>query len=303
LMAEQRHEDALLEADAALAGYPREKAVLDLRAAIVAGIEEKAAVAGVVETVERLAGAGEGTEADRVLVEGLRRYPDRSELSNLRAVVDAARQAEWDRKAREAGLQRALAGIDRLLGGGKLEEAAEEERAARALEDAFRQSVDEVGRLAHEQQWEQARQLAAPYLENARTQAPAETLLRGLARQEQYCVRMRELEEQARTRLGAKQYQEAVALLERAVREFPEAATFAQLLSEAREGFAPELKAQRLSAAEHSIRLRMAEQRHEEAVAEADAALSEHPGEKAIRSLRMQAAAGVQEKAAVAGVA
>jgi tetratricopeptide (TPR) repeat protein len=114
---------------------------------------------------------------------------------------------------------------------------------------------------------------------------------------------MRELEEQARTRLGAKQYQEAVALLERAVREFPEVATFTQLLSEAREGFAPELKAQRLSAAEHSIRLRMAEQRYEEAVAEADAALSEHPGEKAIRSLRMQAAAGTQEKAAVAGVA
>ena len=343
LMAEQRHPEALSEADAALADDPGEKTLLDLRAAIVAGIEEKAAVARVVGTVERLAGAGEGSEADRALVEGLRRYPGRTELSNLRAAVDAARQVEWDRKAREAGLQRALTGIDRLLGAGKLEEAgaelealerefgegsapgvaqrigsavtarqrererqrqaAEEERAAQALEDAFRQSVDEVGRLAQQQQWEQARQVAAPYLENARTLAPAEILLRGLARQEQNCVRMRELEEQARTRLGAKQYQEAMALMERAVREFPEGATFAQLLSEAREGFAPELKAQRLSAAEHSIRLRIAEQRHEEAVAEADAALSEHPGEKAIRSLRMQAAAGVQEKAAVAGVA
>jgi hypothetical protein len=598
LLAGQRYQDALAEADATLAEYPGEQAVVELRARIVAAIEEQAAVARVIELVERLAGAAEGTQAHRALEEGLRRYPGRAELANLRAAVDAARQAERERKSREAGLKRAATAIDKLLAQGKLAEAgvalgalekkfgagaapevahrivsaveerereterqreaaerqrladeeeqrevelqrlaaeeqqreaererlaaeerqrevelqrlaaeeqqreaerqrlaaaeqqreaerqrladeeeqraaelqrlaaeeqqraaererlaaeerqreaelqrlaaeeqqreaererladeeeqreterqrlaaaerqrevelqrlaaeeqqreaererlaaeerqrrtqrereaqeaglkravavidkllakgqlaeagaglealereygvgsapgvaqriaaavaeqereaerqrlaavAEQERAAQALDAAFRQVVDKVGRLAQQQQWQQARQLAAPFLENPRTQAQAEILLNGLIRQEQYCARIRELEEQARARLAAKQYQEAIALLERAVREFPEVAILAQLLSEAREGFTPELKAQRLSAAERSIKSRIAGQRFEEAVAEADAALSEHPGDKTLRALRTMAAAGIHEKAAIAGVA
>ena len=118
-MAEQRYPEALAEADAALADYPAEPALLDLRARV----EEQAAVAGVVGTVERLAEAGEGTKADRVLIEGLRRYPGRAELSNLRAAVDAARQTEGERKSRQAGLKRAVTGIHKLLGKGKLAEA------------------------------------------------------------------------------------------------------------------------------------------------------------------------------------
>jgi len=378
LLAMRRYEEALAVADAALGAYPGEKALLDLRALIVAGIEEKAAVAGVAGMVRRLIAAGEGAEADRVLVDGFRRYPDQAELAGLRAAVDAVRRAEWDRKSREAGLKRAMAGVEKLLGKGKLAEAGaalealekeygegsapgaalrissavaerereterrrlaeeqrqreadrqslaaeerqreaerqrlaaeeqrrrqEEERRAAALEAAFRQSAGEVGRLCHERQWGSARQLLAPYLEDAGTQPRALVELAELAKQEAlYRARIRELEEQALILIGANRYQEALAMLEPSAREFPEVTALLRLRGEAREGLAAEVKAQRLRAAERTIHSRMVEQRYDDALLEADAALGDYPGAKAMLDLRATIVSAIED-AAVTGVA
>src|ERR1019366_843046 len=59
----------------------------------------------------------------------------------------------------------------------------EEQRQAEALEAAFRQSESGVGRLSGQRQWEPARQLVAPYLEHAGTQARAAAKVAELAEQ------------------------------------------------------------------------------------------------------------------------
>ena len=74
--------------------------------------------------VERLAAAGQGTQADRLVLDGLRRYPNRVELTKLRQIADAARAAEWDKKSREAGLRRSVAEIGELLAKARTAEAA-----------------------------------------------------------------------------------------------------------------------------------------------------------------------------------
>jgi len=347
LMAGQTYEEALREVDRALGEYPGEKAFRDLRALIVAANEEKAAVAAVGAEVQRLVAAGKGTEADRVLLEGLRRYPGRAELTSLRAAVDAVRKAEWERQSRDAGLKRATLGVERLLGGGELAEAGmalaalekeygdgaaaaltqrlaaalaerervaeenrqreaaereserqrleaeernlqlEEERRAQTLEAAFSQTVGDVGRLRRLRQWEQARQLVVPYVNHATTHLAAEALLAELARQEgPYLVRTRELEERARALIKARQYADALALLEPASTEFPEIAVFSKMLIEVREGAASERKDGRLGEAKQAIRSLMASQRFEEALREVDRVLGDYPGEKAFVDLR-----------------
>ena len=198
LMAEQRYEEALKAADGGLSEYPGEQVFRDLRALILAGIEEQAALVAVTEKVHRLGAAGKGTEADRVLVEALRRYPGRTELEQLRAAVDAARKAEWDRQSWEAGLKRAMSEIEKLLEQGQLADAgaavaelenkhgprtapevaqrvaaavakaerqrqAAEKRRAQALEAAFRQAMDDVGRLCQQRRWEQARSVVEEF--------------------------------------------------------------------------------------------------------------------------------------------
>jgi serine/threonine-protein kinase len=124
LLAEQKHETALAEVESALAEYPNESVLLGLRASIAAGIEEKASVAAIIVEVERLAAAGQGTQADRLVLDGLRRYPNRVELTKLRQIADAARAAEWDKKSREAGLRRSVAEIGELLAKARTAEAA-----------------------------------------------------------------------------------------------------------------------------------------------------------------------------------
>ncbi len=415
LMADRQYQAALEEADRVLGDYPGEVLLRDLRAVIVAGIGEQAALARVAEKVERLVAAGQGAESDRVLVEGLRKYPGRLELERLRSAVDRTRKAEWDRQSREAGLKRAISAIDELLRGDqlraasldlealeadygkeaasevaqrvstavseaerkrlaeeertreaereraaaeaqareleqqrlaaeererKLEEARareaeqqrlqaeecrrkseeqrvreaererleaevrertlQEERTAQALALEFRQSADKVGRLCQQRQWEQARQLVTPFLENARTKPSAEAVLEELARQEAlHQARPRELEERGRALLAANRYEKAAALFEQAIREFPENEVFPRLLEEARAGLAGEQKAQRLQTAESAIRALLAEQRFNDALHEANTVLRDYPGERAIQDLL----ATVAEKSAVAGLA
>jgi tetratricopeptide (TPR) repeat protein len=134
LMAEQKYEEALKEADEGLNEYPGEQVFQDLRALIAVSIEEQAAVVAVAEKVHRLVAAGKGTEADRALLEALRRYPGRMKLEKMRSEVDAARKAEWDRQSREAGLRREVSEIEKLLGEGRLAEAS---TAAAELENKY----------------------------------------------------------------------------------------------------------------------------------------------------------------------
>jgi hypothetical protein len=295
LLAEQRFEEAVKAADAALGEYPAEPTVEGLRAGIVAAIAESAAVSSVAEDVQRLLASGNAARADQVLVEALRRHPGRMELEKLRAAVDAARKAEWEHQAREAGLRRAISGIERLLAEGKPAEAGaalaalqqdygdgaaaelaqrvdlaiaeaerqrlaaeertreaerqrlaaeeernrqlEAERRAKAMETAFRRSVEEVARLCRERRFEQARQLVEPYLDHPRTQPSAKAVLAETVKQEaQYLARIRDLEEQARILIRDRQNPKAMALLDRAASEFPEVGEFRRLLGELHEG-------------------------------------------------------------------
>jgi serine/threonine protein kinase len=486
LLAGQKYEEALKEADEVLGEHPDEKVFRDLRTLSGAGMRDQSAVAALSGRVEQLVASGEGTKADRTLVEGLRQYPGRMELKKLRPAVDAARKAEWDRQSREAGLKRAIAGIQKLLGQAKLAEAgaalaalekeygeaaapevakcvadavveterqrlaaeerqrqrreaglkraiggvetllaqgklaeaggalaaletecgagaapetaqrvadalveaerqrvaaedrerqrreaglkrgiggietllaqgklaeagaalaaleteygagaapetsqrvaaaiatAERERLAaeererqleaerqkqelEALDAAFRESVAEVGRLCRERQFQQARQLMTPYLDHPKTRISAEVVLAELVQQEaQHDERIRDLEKQARTLIGTKRYQEAETLIDRAASDFPENAELRRLLEDARAGRSAEHKAQSLSAAERSIRTLLAEQRFEEAVQAADAALGEYPAEATVEGLRAGIVAAIAERAAISSVA
>jgi hypothetical protein len=119
-IAEQRYDEALAEADRAIGEYPAERSLRALRAAAQTGIQEKAAVAGVAGEVLRLIAAGDGGQAEQVLMDSLRRYPGRKELTGLRAAVDAARRSPRTHPSREPALKRAFSEIEKLLGMGKL---------------------------------------------------------------------------------------------------------------------------------------------------------------------------------------
>ena len=486
LLAGQKFAEALQEADRVLSEYADEKAFRDLRALSEAGMRDQSAVAALTGRIQQLLASGEGARADRTLVEALRQYPRRLELEKLRPAVDAARKAEWERQSREAGLKRAIAGIEKLLGQAKLAEAgaalaalekdygagaapeaakhvadavaeaerqrvaaeelerqrreaglkrgiggietllgqgklaeagavlaaleteygvgaapetakrvadevvdaeqrrvaaeelerqrreaglkrgiggietllgqgklaeagaalaaleteygagaapatakrvaaaiakAERERLAaqererqleaerqkqalEALDAAFRESAAEVGRLCRERQFRQARQLVTPYLDHSKTRPSAEVALADLVRQEaQHDERIRDLEKQARALMGAKRYQEAETLIDRAASDFPENEQLRRLLEDARAARSAEQKAQSLGAAERSIRSLLAEQRLEEALQAAGAALGEYPAETTVEGLRAGIVAAIAERAAISKVA
>jgi hypothetical protein len=194
LLVGRKHAEALEAADRALGEFPGEKALRDLRALIEAGAREQAAVGEAAGRVRQLAEAGEGSKADRALVEALRRYPGRMELERLRAPVDAARQAEWERQSREAAVKRAISGIDKALGRAKLEEAGaalaafEAEygkeaaaEAAKRVAAAIEEAERERQRLAEEErsrQLEEHRQKEAREAQEAAFRACADEVER-----------------------------------------------------------------------------------------------------------------------------
>jgi hypothetical protein len=180
----------------------------------------------------------------------------------------------------------------------------EEERQAQAVEAAFRQSTDQVARMCQQQQWEQARQLLTPHLDHPKTKRSTEAMLSEITKREgQSQARQRELEGKARTLIAAKQYQQALAIIDQSGHEFPQNAVLKSLSAEARGGLASEQKGQRLGTAERAIRSLLAERRFDEALTETVTALSEDPDQKALRDLRAVTMGALAEKAAVSGVA
>ena len=95
---------------------------------------------------------------------------------------------------------------------------------------------------------------------------------------------------------------EAIALLEYASVEFPEIEAFSRMLHEARSRLAAEQTVRRLGDAERTVRLLLAEQKHETALAEVESALAEYPNESVLLGLRASIAAGIEEKASVAAI-
>jgi len=110
--------EALARLDRALAGRPGEARLRELRPVIIASIQEQESVTAIAGEVDRLARQQRGADAERALIEGLRRFPSSSKLQELRPVVDTVRKAEWEREAREvreANRYRESAEIQRMI--------------------------------------------------------------------------------------------------------------------------------------------------------------------------------------------
>ncbi len=116
--------EALALLDRALAERPGEARLRDLRAVVAASIQEQDSIAAIAAEVDRLAGHQRGADAERALIEGLRRFPKSGRLLDLRPVVDATRKAEWEREARRASRNRQALEIQRLIGQHQLRDAS-----------------------------------------------------------------------------------------------------------------------------------------------------------------------------------
>jgi serine/threonine-protein kinase len=116
--------EALALMDRALADRLNDARLRDLRAVIVASIQKQESISAIAGEVQRLIGQQRSADAERALIEGLRRFPSSSVLQELRALVDAARKAEWEREAREADRNRAVAEIQGMIGQHQLGSAA-----------------------------------------------------------------------------------------------------------------------------------------------------------------------------------
>ena len=107
--------EALARLDRALVGRPGESRLRDLRPVIITSIQEQESIAAIGGEVDRLAKQERGADAERALIEGLRKFPSSSKLQDLKPMVDAARKAEWEREAREANRDREAAEIQRMI--------------------------------------------------------------------------------------------------------------------------------------------------------------------------------------------
>jgi serine/threonine-protein kinase len=107
---------ASCEAEAALALEKEQKEADQKAAELSASVQEQESIAAIADEVERLASQQRGADAERALIDGLRRFPSSSKLRDLRPSVDAARKAEWEREAREACCSREVAEIRRMVG-------------------------------------------------------------------------------------------------------------------------------------------------------------------------------------------
>lgn len=252
LLANMEFEKALAAVDAAAIEHPGEKVWSDLRRLATKGIEEQAAVKAKVAEIEALAASGQGVEADRVLVEALRRFPGWPEFIALRTRVDAVRAAEWERKAREAGLQRAVVEIEQRLAKSELDQAlaalaklesqfgaapeiaakvatalAERDRQAelrraqeekRRVEEAERQRAEaEARRIAEEKRLaEEARERAARLQQQERQRVEAEA--RRVSEEKRLAEETREQERQ-RAEAEARRIAEEKRLVDEAERK------------------------------------------------------------------------------------
>jgi len=91
----------------ALSEFAREIRLTALLDEIAAAVERRDRIATAVGEIRALIARGQGTGAERALVEALRAFPDEAELVQLRSPVDEARQAEWKRSAIQAGVEAA----------------------------------------------------------------------------------------------------------------------------------------------------------------------------------------------------
>ena len=281
LLAAPHDEAALQQADAILCRYPGEGALQDLRTLCAAAITQIAVVADLAAKVQSLVAQGESREAERVLGEAERRYPERAQWKPLHTALSALRLAEAEQLERESALKREVAAIDAMLarkapaqalaafkalearhGKGAAPQlwqrivattTADEAQSLREearrqeleLDAGLRRVIGESGQLCRQGQWEAARELVRPYLKHSRTQGAATAVLAELLNQEaHYHARVRELEEKVRAALGATQWQAANALLEQAATEFPEVAAWPQLQAQVREGLAATVRAE-----------------------------------------------------------
>jgi serine/threonine-protein kinase len=159
----QQHEQALAEAERAVHEFPESRSIRNLRATIVVALEVKSQIDALAAQIRSLVAEGKAAQADRQLVEGLRKYPGRSEFEQLRPVVHGARTADWEAKSRIAGMARAIADIERLLRNHSISEA---EISLRQLEADFGpDAAPELAGKIKDAAARQARPQEAPRLE------------------------------------------------------------------------------------------------------------------------------------------
>jgi hypothetical protein len=195
---------------------------------------------------------------------GTERFPDYLPFRNLLAEARKNREAERTRN----DLERRITQIDALLDEQAFDDAAvllrgalrdypgdqnfhsrqqqlEVEIHSRAVASAFRESANQAAKLAQQKQWEEARKLLAPYLDEPNLQSAAQSLLDDFPPQETlYRARIQEWEKTARASIAAGRYQEAEAQLKEAAAQFPESEGFPPLLREARLGLSRQCQAE-----------------------------------------------------------
>jgi serine/threonine protein kinase len=275
LLADGQFEKALPVAEEAVLQYPADKTLQNLRTRILGGIEENAAIAKMTGDVRRWIAAEDAAAADRALLEALRRFPGSIELEKLRADVDTARRAEWDRKSRKAALERAISRVDALLGQGRLAEAA---AVLEALEHEF--GNDAASELQ--------RRLAVALKEAEDRRVAEEKLAQEAERQRREAEHRRVAEEKRIQEIERRRLNDI------AIREAEQQRVF-----EENQKSPP-------TSVDHAMRRIQAlleGRRFDEALNAAIAALTEFPDEPSLSRLRVGAMAGLAEKAAIGGIA
>jgi serine/threonine protein kinase len=236
--------EALATVDRALAEFPGDTSFEDLRKTILVAAQD-AAIESLAAQVRALIQADDVSQAERVLLDGLRKYQRSEELNRLRPEVDAARMAAWERRSRESARLRALTNIQQLLN----------EQSYLAASAAIRLFEQEYGEGAEVYQ----RAVDLQLQEIARVRAEAADLCKG------------------------GRFVAAVELLDRTIRQFPREEDLKEDRKRVQAARAQQERQEVYARGRANFEALMKQGRHEEAIAEMQRLIAAFPEDSALQ--------------------